>query len=339
MKEIYPFIVAELSANHHGSLERAIKIVEAAKEAGADAVKLQTYLPNSMAADNGTIGSGTWQGKRLRDLYQEAHTPLEWHEALFKRAREIGIFCFSTPFDEYAVDFLETFNCPMYKVASFEITDLNLIRYIAQTGKPMIMSTGMATAQEIKNAIDQATDSGCIDITILKCTSAYPSKAEDANLLTMLDIQQEHGVHIGVSDHSQGNAVPITAAIMGAMMIEKHLKLDDQPGPDSSFSLTPDQFKTMVEEVQNACDSVGEVRYGPTKSEKDNIVFRRSLYIIKPMKAGETITSENCKARRPNVGIQADKHDSVMGRRIKQDADIGTPLKWDMLTNENDNLQ
>lgn len=336
----YPFIIAELSANHHGSFERACEIIRAAHYAGADAVKLQTYTPETMVADHDyTILKGPWTGSKVGELYKQAMTPWEWHQELFDLCQVLGMECFSSPFDETAVDFLESINCPRYKVASFEITDIPLIRYIAKTKKPMIISTGMARYDEIETAILHAKDSGCRDITLLKCTSAYPSEAKDANLLTMIDMMKEFSCPAGISDHSKGIAIPIAASMMGAMVIEKHLTLDDQEGPDSHFSLKPDEFREMVLQVRNACDSVGEVTYGHTKAEQDSLVFRRSLYIIKDMKSGETITPDRCKARRPNLGISPEAFEAVIGRRLKTDVKAGTALQWGMITDENDNLQ
>lgn len=335
----YPYIVAELSANHHGSFERACAIIKAAANAGADAVKLQTYTPETMVANHDyEIIKGPWTGSKASELYAQSMTPWEWHQELFDLCQVLGMECFSSPFDETAVDFLETLNCPMYKVASFEITDIPLIRYIAKTKKPMIISTGMARYDEIETAILHAKDAGCRDITLLKCTSAYPSQARDANLITMVDMQS-FNCSIGVSDHSEGVAIPIAAAMMGAAMIEKHMTLDDEPGPDSHFSLKPDEFKDMVTQVKNACDSIGETTYGPTKSEEESLIFRRSLYIVKDMKSGETVTPDRCKARRPNMGISPEAFESVMGRRIKTNIKAGTALQWDMLSNENENLQ
>ena len=334
----YPYIVAELSANHHGSFERACAIIQAAANAGADAVKLQTYTPETMVAGDYEIIKGPWTGSKASELYAQAMTPWEWHQELFDLCQVLGMECFSSPFDETAVDFLETINCPMYKVASFEITDIPLIRYIAKTKKPMIISTGMARYDEIETAILHAKDAGCRDITLLKCTSAYPSKAKDANLLTMVDMLN-FNCSIGVSDHSKGIAIPIAAAMMGAVIIEKHLTLDDEPGPDSHFSLKPDEFKEMVTQVRNACDAIGDTTYGPTKSEEESLIFRRSLYIVKDMKCGETVTPDRCKARRPNMGISPEAFEIVMGRRLKTDVKAGTALQWGMLSNENDNLQ
>lgn len=335
----YPYIVAELSANHHGSFERACAIIQSAANAGADAVKLQTYTTETMVSDQDyQILKGSWAGKKASELYAQAMTPWGWHQELFDLCQVLGMECFSSPFDETAVDFLETINCPMYKVASFEITDIPLIRYIAKTKKPIIISTGMARYDEIETAILHAKDAGCRDITLLKCTSAYPSHAKDANLLTMVDMQS-FNCSIGVSDHSRGIAIPIAATMMGAVMIEKHLTLDDEEGPDSHFSLKPDEFKDMVTQVKNACDSIGETTYGPTKSEEPSLIFRRSLYIVKDMKSGETVTPDRCKARRPNMGISPEAFESVMGRRLKTDVKAGTALQWGMLSNENENIQ
>ena len=340
MTEQYPYIIAELSGNHHGSFERACDIIRAAHYAGATAVKLQTYTPETMVADHDyKITKGPWTGRKVGELYSQAMTPWEWHQELFDLCQVLGMDCFSTPFDETAVDFLETLNCPLYKVASFEITDIPLIRYIAKTKKPMIISTGMSRYDEIETAILHAKDAGCRDIVLLKCTSAYPSEAKDANLLTMVDMHKEFSWPVGISDHSKGTAIPIAAVMMGASMIEKHLTLDDDEGPDSHFSLKPEEFRQMVIEVRNACDAIGNANYGPTKAEEESLVFRRSLFIIKDMKSGETVTPDRCKARRPNVGISPEAFEAVMGRRLKTDVKAGTALQWGMLSDENDNLQ
>ncbi len=340
MNDGYPFFIAELSGNHHGYFERASALIRAAKDSGADTVKLQTYTPETMVADTRfMIGNGPWAGKNLQDLYAQAMTPWEWHKDLFALCKDLGLSFMSTPFDEKAVDFLESIDCQAYKVASFEITDIPLIRHIAATRKPMMISTGMAKHDEIETAIWNANDVGCHNIHLLKCTSAYPAKPEDANLMTMVDMVKQFSLPVGISDHSKGNAIPIAAAMMGAMVIEKHLTLDDEPGPDSHFSIKPHEYADMVREVKNACDAVGDVRYGPTDSERDSLIFRRSLYILNDMKAGETVTESNCKTRRPNLGITPEAYYTVMGRRLKQDVKGGTPLQWEMLTNENDNLQ
>lgn len=340
MANDHPYIVAELSANHNGSFERACAIIQAAANAGANAVKLQTYTQETMVSDNSyAILKGPWAGNKVGELYNQAMTPWEWHQELFDLCQVLGIECFSTPFDETAVDFLESINCPFYKVASFEITDLPLIRYIAKTNKPMIISTGMARLDEIETAVIHAKDAGCKDITLLKCTSAYPSIPKDANLLTMVSMSEHFRLPVGISDHSKGIAIPIAATMMGATVIEKHITLDDEPGHDSHFSLKPEEFKDMVTQVRNACDAIGEESYGPTKAEEESLVFRRSLYIVKDMKCGETVTPDRCKARRPNLGISPEAFEAVMGRRIKTDIKAGTALQWSMLSNESENLQ
>ena len=340
MTDDYPYIIAEMSGNHHGSFQRAVDIIHAAHESGADAVKLQTYTPETMVADvNYQIEKGPWSGQKVGDLYTKAMTPWEWHKDLFNLCKALDMHCFSTPFDETAVDFLETLNCPSYKVASFEITDIPLIRYIAKTKKPMFISTGMASYKEIETAVANARDAGCYDVHLLKCTSAYPSMAHDANLMTMRDMHLEFRVPVGVSDHSRGVAIPVAAVMMGASVIEKHLTLDDEEGPDSHFSLRPNEFRDMVTQVRNACDAVGEVSYGPSQAEQASLVFRRSLYIIKDMRSGETITPDKCKARRPAMGVSPGDYDTVIGRRLRVDVKAGTALQWGMLSSENDNLQ
>jgi sialic acid synthase SpsE len=266
-------------------------------------------------------------------------TPIEWHQELFDLCAYLGMDCLSTPFDETAVDFLEKHGCGAYKVASFEITDLPLIRYIARTGKPMLMSTGMATMEEITIAVNTAKSAGCIDLTLLKCTSAYPSSHKDANLETMIDMAMRYACPVGISDHSKGITVPVAAAMMGAECIEKHLKLNEEHGPDSQFSLNPAEFGEMVQQVRAARQAVGKVQYGPGASEMDSLLFRRGLYVTQDLIAGDTITIENCRPRRPSMGIQPSFMNAVLGMRIKKDAKAGTPLQWDILISEEANLQ
>lgn len=328
-----PFIVAELGASHLGSYDRAMSLVEQAAKAGADAVKLQTYTADTMVADRSyVIQSGPWKDKKLHDLYHEARTPLEWHEDIFAYCTALGLNWFSTPFDRTAVDFLENLNCPRYKVASFEITDLPLIRYIAKTRKPMIISTGMATMEEINKACWTAKNEGCTDITLLKCTSAYPAPVTAANLLTMQDMRATFGHKVGLSDHTQGIGTAIAATILGATVIEKHLKLDDDfEGPDSHFSLRTQEFKQMVEEITRASESLGEISYGPTQSELSSIVLRRSVYAIKTIRKGDTFTSENIALRRPQIGAPPSQYDLFIGKHAKMDITPGTPVDWDLI--------
>lgn len=322
-----PFIVAEISGNHRGFLERAIKIVDAAKEAGADSVKLQTFTPEGMVADrNYTIQNGPWAGERLYDLYCKTQTPWEWHPIIFEYCKKIGIQCFSTPFHSEAVDFLETLDCPVYKVASFEITDLPLIRYIARTGKPMIISTGMATVEEIDTALDVAITGGCSDITLLKCTSAYPADPGHSNIAAMADMRKLFNVRTGLSDHTLGIGVSIAAAVLGASMIEKHLTLDDEPTPDSHFSLRPHEFKQMVTEIRQAVESIGEPHIGPSLTERQSLIFRRSIYAVKDLHEGDELTQDNIAIRRPALGPHPSFFEAYLGLRVNRDISAGTPL-------------
>lgn len=327
-----PYIVAEISANHLGSFERCLRIVDAAKSSGADAVKLQTYTPDTMVADRDYfLTEGPWKGQRLFDLYCEAMTPLEWHADIFNYCRGIGITCFSTPFDETAVDFLTELQCPIYKIASFEITDIPLITKAAKTERPLILSTGMATKEEIRTAVSVARSVSDQSITLLKCTSAYPASAADANLATLKDMAHEFAAHVGISDHTKGIAVPIASILMGGTFIEKHLKLDDTPGPDTAFSLNPDEFAMMVTEVRKAAVSIGTVKYGPEDSEKLSHTLRRSAYAVRNIPKGERITEDSVKLRRPSLGIQPSDYPKILQRSAAQFIQAGKPITWDIL--------
>jgi pseudaminic acid synthase len=326
-----PFIIAELSANHNGNIERAFKIIEQAKNSRADAVKLQTYHPDTMTIDCGQddflIKGGLWDGRTLYELYQEAHMPWDWHEPLFKHAHKHGITIFSSPFDRTAVDLLEDLNAPAYKIASFELIDLPLIKYVASTGKPMILSTGMADAREIQEAIETAREGGCKEMAILHCVSGYPAPAGDYNLRIIPDMAQRFDLVIGLSDHTMGNTTAIASIAMGASIIEKHFTLDrNSGGPDDSFSLEPEELKRLCEDSKVAWESLGKVSYERKKSEKGNVLFRRSLYVIKDIKAGETITNENVKSIRPGFGMPPKFFGQIMGRVTLRDIDRGTPL-------------
>lgn len=329
-----PFIVAEMSANHLGSFDRAIKIVEAAAWAGADAVKLQTWMPGTMCVSDYTLSDGPWAGRKLRDLYEEAWTPWEWHAPLFKRARELGLIPFSAAFDRESVDFLETLGVDRHKVASFELTDLPLIRYMASKGKPMILSTGMATEDEIEAAAEAAE--GAPSLTLLRCTSAYPADATDANLATMEDYGWldtycfPAGKGVGISDHTIGIGVAVAATALGATMLEKHLTLSRKDGgPDAGFSMEPHEFKQLVEECRRADAAIGVVRYGPGPNE--STALRRSLYVVKAMEAGEELTEENLRTARPALGLPPSEIDSILGKRVKIRIEAGTPFTRDML--------
>lgn len=331
-----PFIVAELSANHLGGLERALKLIDAAKDAGADAVKFQTYLAAEMVGPQGyTIPSGPWAGKDLLDLYKQAETPRRWHQALFAYAKSIGIEAFSTPFSADDVDFLEELDCPQYKIASFELVDLPLIRYVASKGKPMIMSTGMAMADEILDARQAATLAGCSDITLLKCTSGYPTPAAEVNLRAMVSMVGLNGWmgKVGLSDHTLGIAVPIAATVLGADMIEKHLTLSRADGgPDAAFSLEPHEFADMVRACREARESIGEVRYGPSPSERDQLSLRRSLYWAKDIKAGAVVQKSMVRTARPALGLHPGKLDQIEGMRLMRDVSAGQPVTVDCLS-------
>jgi len=333
-----PFIVAEMSGNHNQSLERALKIIDAAAHSGAHAIKLQTYTPETMtlnvqSADFRINSKGSlWDGRYLFDLYKDAYTPWEWHKPIWDHCAKLGIICFSTPFDESAVDFLESLNTPFYKVASFENTDLPLIRYMASKKKPMIISTGMATEQEIQEAVDCAKNAGCPNIVLLKCTSTYPASPENTNILTIPYMQKKFQTLVGLSDHTMGIGVSIASISLGAVFIEKHFTLSrEDGGVDSSFSMEPEEFHSLVIECERAWKSLGTPTYGATHAEKPNLQFRRSLYVAKDMKAGDLFTKENVRIIRPGFGIEPKHFEQVLGKKANQDLKIGTALKWDLI--------
>lgn len=330
------YIIAEMSANHNQNYNRAVKIIEAAKYAGADAIKLQTYTPDTLTIDcdseyfkiKGTI----WEGKNLYDLYCEAYTPWEWQPKLKKVADKLGLDLFSTPFDSTAVDFLETMNVPAYKVASFELVDLPLIRKIAKTGKPIIMSTGMASLAEIDEAVKTIREIGDNDVALLKCTSAYPAPSNEINLKTIPHLSETFNVPTGLSDHTLGIAIPIAAVAVGACIIEKHFTLSrSDPGPDSAFSLEPNEFKSMVDAVRQAEKALGTVSYSITAKEKSSKVFRRSLFIVKNMEKGETFSPENIRSIRPGHGLHTKHIENVMGKKAVKKIAKGTPLTWELV--------
>ncbi|MGB0383333.1 MAG: pseudaminic acid synthase [Ardenticatenaceae bacterium] len=334
----YPtYIIAEMSANHNQDFEQAIKIIEAAKEAGADAIKLQTYTPDTITISCNNqyfqIGQGTiWQGRNLYDLYGEAYTPWEWQPKLKQIANELGLDFFSTPFDETAIDFLEEMDVPVYKVASFENVDLPLLRKIAQGGKPIIMSTGMATLAEIDEAVRTIRESGGDQLALLKCTSAYPSPPEEMNLHTIPHLSSAFAVPVGLSDHTLGNAVPVAAVALGACIIEKHFTLSREvPGPDSAFSLEPHEFKAMVDAVRTVEKALGSVHYGVSDKEKASRVFRRSLFVVKDMAAGEAFTEENVRSIRPGHGLHTRHLEDILLRGASQNIKHGTPLSWELI--------
>ncbi len=333
-------IIGELSANHHQDLQIAINSIRAIAKTGANAVKLQTYTPDTITieCDNDffRIGSGTiWDGRTLYDLYKEAYTPWEWHEDLFRVAREEGLLCFSTPFDNSAVDFLEKFKPPAYKIASFEITDTALISYVALKGKPIIISTGIAEKEDIELAIKVCREAGNNEIVLLKCTSSYPAPIEEANLLTMKDMNKTFGVITGLSDHTMGITAPIVAATLGAKVIEKHFILDRSiGGPDAAFSLEPTEFSNMVQGVREAEKALGEVTYALTEKSRSGRVFARSLFVVKDIRKGEEFSSENIRSIRPGYGLLPRFLDEVIGKTAERDIKRGTPLSWDMISGE-----
>lgn len=331
-----PYVIAELSANHNGKLETALSIIKEAKAAGADAVKLQTYRPDTITLDCNSedfrIHGGLWDGRTLYELYQEAHMPWDWHKPLFDYARQIGITIFSSPFDNTAVDLLEGLNAPAYKIASFEAVDLPLIKYVASTGKPMIISTGMADAEEIQEAIEAAREGGCKELAILHCVSGYPAPAEDYNLRTIPDMMQRFGLVTGLSDHTLDNTTAITSVALGASIIEKHFTLDRSGGgPDDSFSLEPSELVALCRDSKTAWGALGSVDYGRKSSEQGNVKFRRSLYFIKPLRAGDVITKAHVKSVRPGYGVAPKDIDWVVGATVVVDVEAGCPVSFDNL--------
>ena len=333
-----PLVIAEMSGNHNQSLERALEIVDAAAQSGAHALKIQTYTAETMTID---IREGEffisdekslWKGESLFDLYKKAYTPWEWHEAIFDRAKKHKMLAFSTPFDRTAVDFLENLNVPCYKIASFENTDLPLIRYVAATGKPMIISTGMATFAELDETVEAARSAGCNDLVLLKCTSTYPSTPDDSNILTIPEMRSRYGCEIGISDHTMGIGVSVAAVALGATVVEKHFTLQrSDGGVDSAFSMEPQEMAQLVIETERAWQAMGKVQHGPTEKEKVSLVFRRSLYVVADVKAGEKLTPANVRAIRPGNGIAPKFYDEVIGKTAKRDIARGTPLSHDLI--------
>jgi pseudaminic acid synthase len=330
------FIIAELSANHGQKIEIAIETIRAAKRAGADAIKLQTYTAETMTIDcnnkyfKDVLKGSIWEGRTLYDLYKEAYTPWEWHEQLFSVAKEEGLLCFSTPFDKTAVDFLEQFNPPIYKIASFEIQDIPLIEYTASKGRPMILSTGIAEIEDIELAVRTCRKAGNNDITLLKCTSSYPAPIEEANLATIPDLKQRFGVEVGLSDHTLGIVAPVVAVTLGARVIEKHFILEKSiGGPDGSFSLDEKEFSEMVKAVRQAEKAVGTVSYALTEKIKESRKFARSLFVVKDIKAGEPFTEENLRSIRPGYGLHPKYLKEVIGKVAKENLEKGTPFKFE----------
>jgi len=331
------YIVAELSANHNQSFDQAVALIRAAKEAGADAIKLQTYTPDTITINSDSplfrhSAGSLWAGKTLYELYQEAYMPWEWQPKLKEIADDIGIDLFSTAFDPTAVDFLEQMGVPVHKVASFEIVDIPLIEKMARTGKPLIISTGMATLGEIEEAVHAARCAGATQIALLKCTSAYPAPPEEMNLRTIPHLADAFSVPVGLSDHTLGIAAPVAAVVLGACIVEKHFTLSrDIPGPDSAFSLEPHEFKAMVEAIRTVEKTLGKVHYGVSEREARSRVFRRSLFVVKDMKAGEVFTEENVRSIRPGYGLHTRCLKQILGRRSARDIGRGTPLSWNLV--------
>ena len=333
-----PFVIAEMSGNHNQSLERALEIVEAAAATGVQALKLQTYTAEMMTLniDSGdfaiTDEKSLWKGQSLYSLYEQAHTPLEWHRPILDRCRELGIIAFSTPFDPSAVDFLEEFEVPAYKIASFENTDLALIRRVAQTGKPMIVSTGMASIADLDETVRTARAAGCNDLVLLKCTSSYPASPENSNVRTIPHLKELFGTQVGLSDHTMGVGAAVAAVALGATVVEKHFTLRRADGGvDSAFSLEPEEMKALVIESKRAWQSLGLVSYGQSDVEKRSLQFRRSLYIAEDVKAGETLTQKNLRAIRPGHGLSPKYMDRLLGKRVNADAKKGTPMSWELV--------
>ncbi|BCN92696.1 pseudaminic acid synthase [Thiomicrorhabdus immobilis] len=330
-----PYVIAEMSANHNGNIENAYKIIDMAKRSGADAIKMQTYTPDTLTIDSDLpdfqLTDGLWAGRSLYQLYQEAYTPWDWHKPLFEYAKKIGITIFSSPFDNTSVDLLEELNAPAYKIASFEAVDLPLIKYVAQTGKPMIISTGMADAEEIQEAIDAAREGGCKQLAILHCVSGYPAPAEDYNLLTIQDMQKRFNLPVGLSDHTLDNTTAITSVALGACIIEKHVTLDrNGGGPDDSFSLEESDLQQLCSGTKTAWQALGKVDYGRKSSEQGNVKFRRSLYFVKDIRTGEVITAEHVKSIRPGYGLAPKYLETIIGQTAIQNIKHGTPVSKEM---------
>jgi pseudaminic acid synthase len=333
-----PFIIAELSGNHNGSLERAIKLVEAAADAGAHAVKLQTYTADTLTID---VNSGDfivagkdspWAGRSLHDLYQQAHTPWDWHDPIMRRARQLGMVVFSTPFDDTAVDFLASLDVPAYKIASFENVHLPLIRKVSAQGKPVIISTGLASIGEIDDAVTTARSAGCNELVLLKCTSTYPASPENSNVATIPSLRAVFDCEVGLSDHTMGVGAAVAAVALGATVIEKHITLSrSEGGVDASFSLEPHEFRSLVLEARRAYEAIGTVRFGPTEAEQGSLLFRRSIYVVKDIAAGEKLSPENIRIIRPGYGLAPKYYERILGTAVRGDVSKGTPVSWDFL--------
>lgn len=333
-----PFIIAEMSGNHNHSLERALEIVEAVAKSGVHAMKIQTYTADTMTLNVSGEGfdiedeGNLWKGRNLYDLYKEAYTPWEWHKPIFDRARELGIIAFSTPFDETAVDFLEELDVPLYKIASFENNDIPLIKKVAATGKPMIISTGMATVAELDETVRAAREAGCKDLILLKCTSTYPATAENTNISTIPHMRDLFNLQVGLSDHTMGTGVAVASVALGATVIEKHFTLSrEDGGVDAAFSMEPDEMAALVVETERAWQAMGNVTYGATEKEQASLKFRRSIYVAKDIKAGEVFTKDNIKVIRPGYGLAPKHYERVLKMSANQDLVAGTPLSWELL--------
>ena len=333
-----PFIIAEMSGNHNKSLSRALEIVEAAADAGVDALKLQTYTPETMTMNlkggnfDVSDAKSIWEGRNLYELYSQASTPWEWHKEIFSKAKDLGLICFSSPFDETSIDFLMELDVPAFKIASFENNHLPLIKYAAQTGKPIIISTGLATLSELEEAVNTARDAGCKDLILLKCTSTYPAEASDSNLNTIPHLQNLFNCQVGLSDHTIGIGAAIAATSLGATVIEKHFTLSrSDGGVDSTFSIEPEEMKNLVNESKTAWKSLGKIKYGPTNAEKINKIYKRSIYVSADISIGEKFTRDNIKIIRPGDGLEPKFLDFVLGRTSKQNIARGTPLNLDIV--------
>lgn len=331
-----PYVICELSGNHNGSLDRALQLIDAAAATGCDAIKIQTYTPDTMTIDSDRdefrIKGGLWDGYTLYDLYKEAHTPFEWHKDMFKRAAEHGVTMFSTPFDETSADLLEELGAPAYKIASFEANDVALIAHVARKGKPMIISTGLANMGEIERATNVARQNGCEELILLHCISSYPAPSDQSNLRTMPHLAEAFGVVGGLSDHTHGSAISVTAIALGASVIEKHFTLARADGgPDAAFSLEPDEFRRLCEDCRNAWTSLGKVSYETKAAEEANLVFRRSLFVVEDIAEGEELTSQNIRSIRPGYGLQPHLMGTVLGKRARGAIARGTPLSYDLI--------
>ena len=338
LKEETPFIIAEMSGNHNHSLARALEIVEAAAKTGADAIKIQTYTADTMTLDKAdgefriSAPGSLWEGETLYGLYQKAYTPWDWQEKIFAHARKCGILCFSTPFDATSVDFLERLDAPCYKIASFENIDLPLIKKVAETGKPIIASTGMATVGELDDLVRTARDNGCEDLTLLKCTSSYPASPAGTNIRTIPHMKELFGCRVGLSDHTLGVGAAVASIALGATVIEKHFTLSRADGGvDSAFSMEPDEFAQLVRECRTAYEALGEIRYAPQEQEKESLSFRRSLYVVKDVKKGERFTEENVRSIRPGLGLSPKYYDMVLGKVASREIARGTAMRWDLI--------